>query len=136
MDTSKLAGVRVLVLEDDDETRMLTLTVLSQAGAKVRGVASVDALWKCFDDYCPHVIVSDIAMPGLSGLDMMKEMRERRAEDGGLTSVVALTGRALAGQRQEGLRTGFDRYLTKPIDVDVLIDTVAELAPTRARGVS
>jgi hypothetical protein len=124
----RLTGVRVLVLEDDEDARELEVMILLQAGAKVRGVSSVEELWKCFDDYCPHVIVSDISMPGMSGLDMVKEMRERRAEDGGLTSVVALTAFALAEQRERGLKQGFDRYLTKPVDVEELIATVAALA--------
>jgi DNA-binding response OmpR family regulator len=124
---TRLNGLRVLVVEDDPDSRELAVQVLSMAGARVRGVESVDELWQCFDDYCPHVVVSDISMPGVSGLDMVKELRERRAEDGGYTGVIALTAMVRREQRSEGLKLGFDRYLTKPVDTDELISTVAEL---------
>ena len=126
--STKLSGVRVLVLDDDEDARELAKTILSLAGAKVRVVASVAELLTCFDDYCPHVVVSDISMPEVSGLDMVKAMRERRAEDGGHTAVVALTALARNEQKQQGLKDGFDRYLTKPVNAQTLVDTVASVA--------
>jgi DNA-binding response OmpR family regulator len=127
---TKLTGLRVLVLEDDPDARELAEIVLTDAGAKVKSVASVAEMWRLFDDYVPHVIVSDIHMPDVSGLDMVKALRQRRVIDGGYTGVVAVTALALEKQRQEGLRQGFDRYLTKPFHPDELVEAVSELART------
>lgn len=123
----RLDGIRVVVVDDEPDALALAATILRTAGAKVRAVASAEELWRCFDDYCPHVVVSDIHMPGISGIDLVKEMRSRKAIEGGLTGTIALTALAQKEQRVSGLRAGFDCYLTKPVDVAVLVHEVARL---------
>jgi DNA-binding response OmpR family regulator len=73
----------------------------------------------------PDVIIMDINLPGMSGLDALRELRER--EETRAIPVIALTAAASERDRQKGLDAGFYRYLTKPVRVDEFIDALEAL---------
>ncbi|MCW5889246.1 MAG: CHASE3 domain-containing protein [bacterium] len=113
-----LDGVHVLLVEDDDDTREALSAVLEAHGATVRATASVTEALARLDDALPDVVLSDIAMPGRSGLDLIRELR---ATHGPALPVLALTGHASSNDRREALDAGFDDHLAKPIAPEVLL---------------
>jgi CheY-like chemotaxis protein len=120
--------VRVLVVEDEDDTRELLVTALEQCGAEVMAAPSVAAALASFDHRPPDVLVSDLAMPDEDGFSLIRKVRSRAAGQGGDVPAAALTAYARAEDRLRALAAGFQKHLPKPIDPSDLIAAVAALA--------
>jgi CheY-like chemotaxis protein len=123
-----LVGVRVLVVDDEDDARDLVETVLGEAGASVRTVASAQDARRAMALQRPDVLVSDIGMPDEDGYELMRRVRALGAEEGGDIPSVALTAFARAEDRKRATDAGFDRYLPKPVDPRELVHVVRLLA--------
>jgi signal transduction histidine kinase len=120
----RLEDVRVLVVEDDDDTRELLRTMLESAGAVVEGVPSAArARREVFADP-PDVLISDIRMPEENGYALMQSLRAAGIE----TPAIALTAYARREDAVEAQAAGFQIHLPKPVDPGRLIDVVARLA--------
>jgi signal transduction histidine kinase/ActR/RegA family two-component response regulator len=120
----KLDDVRVLVVEDDDDTRELLRVTLESAGASVESVANAAvARREVFADP-PDVLISDIRMPEENGYALMQSLRAAGIE----TPAIALTAYARREDAAEAHAAGFQIHLPKPVDATRLIDTVARLA--------
>ncbi len=134
--TRSISGVRVLLVEDDDDTREACAAMLEGQGAEVRAAPSVAEGLAAFEEFAPQVILCDIAMPGEDGYAFIKKLRVDRGEMA--VPVAALT--ALAGEedRRRALDAGFQMHLAKPIDADRLATAVATLvaAPPQEVGSS
>ncbi|MEJ0004353.1 MAG: ATP-binding protein [Pararobbsia sp.] len=128
VDPAKLAGVHVLVVEDEDDARELTRQILASLGARVTAVSNTPDALAAFDRERPDVIVSDLGMPGQDGYELIRQLRIREAALGGLTPVAALTARARSEDRKRALMAGFQSHLAKPIDPAELTSVVAGLA--------
>ncbi|MGQ7297137.1 response regulator [Quadrisphaera sp. KR29] len=122
--------VSVLVVEDDDVSRELIASRLQRAGHEVRSVGSAPAARHQLDDALPDVLVSDMFMPGGSGLGLVADLRGDAGTAG--LPVVFLSGRALPADVEAGLALG-GSYLRKPFAVTALLEAVEEAAdaPTR-----
>ena len=132
--TSALTGVNVLTVEDDAEALEAVGAVLRRFGATVQSAASAEDAFRALQNFSPHVIVSDISMPGDDGISMIRGVRGRGKARGGFTPAIALTARASAEDERLILASGYDVYLRKPIDASELVRAVADLArstPTR-----
>jgi two-component system CheB/CheR fusion protein len=123
-----IAGVRVLLLEDDDDTREAYATMLAELGADVRAVSSAAAGRAALESFVPQVILSDIAMPGEDGFSFIETVRRLDPERGGHVPAAALTALASDEDRQRALRAGFQMHVAKPVDVDRLVAVVGLLA--------
>ena len=123
-----LAGVRVLVVEDEDDTRELLVTALEQCGAQVTSAPSAADALATFDRRPPDVLVSDLAMPDEDGFSLIRKVRSREAGQGGAVPAAALTAYARTEDRIRALSAGFQKHLPKPIDPSDLIAAVAALA--------
>jgi signal transduction histidine kinase len=122
--SQKLDDVRVLVVEDDDDTRELLRSMLESAGAVVEGVDNAArARREVFADP-PDVLISDIRMPEENGYALMQSLRAAGIE----TPAIALTAYARREDALEAQAAGFQVHLPKPVDAGRLIDTVARLA--------
>ena len=121
-----LAGVRVLVLDDEPDAREAIATVLELCGAQVITVASVADAVASVEGQRPHAIVSDIAMPSEDGFALIRQLRGIAA--GSTVPALALTAYASSADQRRILAAGFDAYLTKPIDATELVATVSRLA--------
>jgi signal transduction histidine kinase len=120
----RLEDIRVLVVEDDDDTRELLRTMLENAGAVVEGVPSAArARREVFADP-PDVLISDIRMPEENGYALMQSLRAAGIE----TPAIALTAYARREDAVEAQAAGFQIHLPKPVDPGRLIDVVARLA--------
>jgi signal transduction histidine kinase len=119
-----LAGIRVLLVDDDDDMRIAAGAVLEHYGAEVTAVASAAAALAALERWRPHVLLSDISMPGESGYDLMRKVAARDASlpAAALTSFVKVEDRRLA------LAAGFRMHLAKPLETQTLVTAVATLA--------
>jgi signal transduction histidine kinase len=125
---SLLAGIKVLVVEDEDDTRELLAIALEQVGAQVTSVSSVAAALESLDRSPPDVLVSDLAMPDEDGFSFIRKVRSRPAGKGGDVPAAALTAYVRTEDRVRALAAGFQKHLPKPIDPSDLIAAVASLA--------
>lgn len=124
-------GVRVLVVDDNEDARQITALVLEGCGARVEQAASSrEALKLMTEDTAPRwdAFVFDIAMPGADGCELMCQVRMLDAERGGNLPAIALTAHAGAQDRERALAAGFQSFLTKPVEPDELLTTIRRLA--------
>jgi CheY-like chemotaxis protein len=128
-----ISGVRVLLVEDDEDTREACSTMLEEHGAEVRGASSVAEGLNALENFVPHVILCDIAMPGEDGYTFLSKLR---GGNGGRSEIpiAALTALASEEDRRKALESGFQMHLAKPIDADRLAGAVATLAALPAQG--
>ena len=128
-----LDGIRVLLVDDDDDTRDIIERVLARRGASVVAVPSAPAALETFGSQRFDVLLVDIMMPGMDGYELMRTIRALPADKGGRVPAATLTARAVTDDRLESLRAGFQSHLAKPIEPSELVDVVATLA-AGARG--
>jgi CheY-like chemotaxis protein len=127
-DAQPLGGVRVLLVDDDEDTRDIIERVLARRGAEVVAVASAPAALDTFDRQRFDVLLVDIMMPGMDGYELMRKIRALPAEKGGRVPAATLTARSVTDDRLESLRAGFQSHLAKPIEPLELVEVVAVLA--------
>lgn len=127
-----LQGLRVLIVDDDEDGRLWVKRVLADAGAEAVDVADVgDALSKV-DSFQPHVLVSDLAMPIQDGFDLVGFLRTRGHTPARLPAI-ALSAFAGAEHRQRALAASYQAFLAKPPDPRELLATVGSLGAARQR---
>jgi PAS domain S-box-containing protein len=122
-----LAGLRVLVVDDDLDSREVLASLLALRAAEVRSAGSVAEALQALSDWKPHVLVSDIGMPGRDGYDLIREVRARGSEDGGQIPAIALTGYAAAQDGERALSAGYHSHLAKPVEPRHLVKLIASL---------
>lgn len=123
-----LAGVQVLVVDDEFDQREPLGLVLELAGAEVIAVASTDEALDALRVGLPDVIVSDIGMPDRDGYDLLRSVRALPAKRGGRIPAIALTAYASAEDRARTRAAGFQAHMGKPVESTELIAAVATLA--------
>jgi signal transduction histidine kinase/ActR/RegA family two-component response regulator len=128
-----LAGLRVLVVDDDDDARELVATVLARSGAEVVTAASASEALHRLDERRPDVLVSDIAMPRVTGLDLMEQVRRR---PGPPLPAIALSAYGRVEDRERALRAGFDLHLVKPVETRALLAAVTKALALRGPDTS
>ena len=126
-----LAGVRVLVVDDDLDTREMVTEILKAAGAEVSAAGSTDEALRRADDGAPDVLVSDLAMPTRDGYALLRALHGRGMAGGLVT--IALTAHARREDRERALGAGYDAYVTKPVEPAALAALVKELVEKRRR---
>jgi CheY-like chemotaxis protein len=126
-----LTGIRVLVVEDDDDARGLIEKVLTTQGATVKTVSSARQALDILGRERVDVLVSDIEMPGTDGYQLIKELRLRPSQAGGSVPAAALTAYARTEDRLRALRAGFQLHLAKPVQPSELVTVVGSLAGRR-----
>jgi PAS domain S-box-containing protein len=122
-----LAGVTVLVVDDESDARQVLTHILADSGATVVTAESGPAALSLVDQQAPHVIVSDIGMPGMDGYELLRRIRGLPG-DGAAAPAIALTAYARPKDRLNALRAGYVAHLAKPADPSQLIATVAAAA--------
>jgi PAS domain S-box-containing protein len=123
-----LGGLRVLVVDDERDTRELLVAVLGQCGAEVTPVASVADALAALDDHKPDVVVSDVEMPGEDGYSFIRKLRALEQERGWRLPAAALTAHARVEDRMRALSAGFDTHVVKPVEPAELVTVIASLA--------
>jgi len=123
-----LAGVRVLVVDDDVDTLELVRVVLTAAGAEVRTALDAAGALAALREWRPDVLLADIGLPGEDGYALIHRVRALDAREGGRVPAGALTAYARASDRQRALASGFHAYLAKPVEPAALRRATAQLA--------
>ena len=123
----RLSAVRVLVVEDDEDTRELVRATLEHAGAQVEAVGTAREARREMLEESPDVLVSDIRMPEEDGYSLIQSLRSA----GVTTPAIALTANARREDAEEARSAGFQIHLAKPIDAARLVEAVAALHEQR-----
>jgi two-component system CheB/CheR fusion protein len=126
-----LEGVRLLVVEDEAESREMLVAAFEQCGAKVSAVASAREGIEVLQRAPPDVLICDIGLPGEDGHEFIRKVRALEADRGGRIPALALTAYAGAADRRNALAAGFDLHVPKPAEPAELVAKVAVLAGPR-----
>ncbi|HSN68370.1 MAG TPA: ATP-binding protein, partial [Thermoanaerobaculia bacterium] len=118
-----LDGVRLLLIEDDDASRDVLRRMLERAGAIVSVSASAEEGLDRYRLELPDVLISDIAMPGMDGHQLIRALRSTGAPR---TPAIALTSYARPSDREDALASGFDAYVAKPVEFEQLVAAVRD----------
>jgi signal transduction histidine kinase/ActR/RegA family two-component response regulator len=122
-----LAGLRVLLVDDEPDTLEILRVMLNQFGANVRGAASTNDALEAFLAWKPDVLVSDLGMPGEDGFALIGKVRALTPEQGCDIPAAALTAHVRDEDRSKALAAGYQTHLKKPVDPTKLAAAVARL---------
>jgi CheY-like chemotaxis protein len=122
---ARLAGARILVVDDDDDSRELTCALLEMAGATVLCVRSVAQAMSGVHAFDPDVVVTDFAMPGADGLDLIRGLRTGSSARIAAVPILVLSGYGEGLWRARALAAGAADVLTKPFPPVRLIARIA-----------
>ena len=126
-----LQGMRILVVDDDDNTREFLAFLLELHQANVIAVATAGEALTTLAQFQPDVLLSDIGMPNVDGYMLMRQIRALSPEQGGTIPAIALTAYAGEIDYQQAMAAGFQVHIAKPIEPQVLIRAIAELRENR-----
>jgi CheY-like chemotaxis protein len=127
-----LQGVRVLVVDDEEEVRKYVVTALRSAGVDVRSASSAKEALDALEEWAADVVLTDLAMPHADGFDLLHWIRNAAAERIRGVPVVALTAFAMPEDRERVHEAGFQGFLAKPVDPAQLRGAVAKAAARAA----
>jgi signal transduction histidine kinase/ActR/RegA family two-component response regulator/PAS domain-containing protein len=123
----ELAGIHVLVVDDEEDARDLVAELLVQCQVKVSTAASVPEALRIVEAERPTVIVSDIGMPEEDGYSLIRKLRALPPSKGGNIPAVALTAYARTEDRTKTLVAGFNMHIPKPVEATELLAVLASL---------
>lgn len=140
----ELRGIRILIVDDEPDSRDMLSVALSQSGAEVTSAGSVREAMLKFRAEPPNILVSDLGMPGEDGFDLIRQVRalenskqsvnteapKTATRLAGHIPAIALTAYARDEDRSRCLVSGFQRHIAKPIEPSSLVNAVAELMQT------
>jgi PAS domain S-box-containing protein len=122
-----LNEVRVLVVDDETDSRELTAFILRDAGAEVFLAASASEGLRIIEQFKPDVLLSDIGMPEINGYMFLQQVRALSPEQGGQIPALALTAYAGNNNRQQAIAAGFGWHLPKPVEPIALVEAIVNL---------
>ncbi|MBD1911851.1 PAS domain-containing protein [Leptolyngbya sp. FACHB-16] len=125
---NSLKGLKVLVVDDEKDTREFLVVALEQAGAIAISANSAQEALQAMHRDRPHILLSDIGMPDEDGYALIRQIRALPPELGGNIPAAAITAYVRGGDRQKALTAGFQMHISKPIDPTHLLQVVAQLA--------
>jgi CheY-like chemotaxis protein len=132
-DRTALKGVRLLVVEDEPDSREMLVMVFEQCGAMVSAAASASQAMEAMQRVTPDVLVCDVGLPGEDGYELIRKVRALEAERGGRIPALALTAYTEPEDRRKALVAGFDLQVSKPPVPSELVAQAAALAGARGR---
>ena len=130
-DEKPLRKIKILVVEDDDDSREVLALFLEQCGAQVKTAESTKTAMTLLENSVndlPDVIISDLAMPDEDGYSFISRIRKLPQKNGGDISAIALSAFATKENKQKAFELGFQKYNTKPFDPDLLIEEILALS--------
>jgi PAS domain S-box-containing protein len=126
-DELNLTGIKVLTIDDEPDSRDFLTELLAYYGAQVMATATSAEFLAALESFGPDILVSDIGMPEVDGYTLLRQVRSLPPECGGQIPAIALTAYAGEINQQQALAAGFQSHLSKPIDPDLLVQTVIQL---------
>ncbi|HWT00771.1 MAG TPA: PAS domain S-box protein [Pyrinomonadaceae bacterium] len=129
-----LVGLRVLLVDDDEDALKLLTVLLKRHGAEVTTATSAATVPALIEKVRPDVLVSDVGMPGEDGYSLIRRVRGMGAERGGQTPAIALTAYAGDSDRALALLAGFQLHVAKPVEPATLIEAITGLVSKAMRN--
>ncbi|BBD69429.1 multi-sensor hybrid histidine kinase [Nostoc commune NIES-4072] len=126
-DSPDLNGVKVLLVDDERDTRELIAFILEQSGAVVTQAASAMEALRIIPEFQPNLLLSDIGMPEVDGYMLIRRIRAMLPEQGGTIPAIALTAYAAEADSQQAIAAGFGQHITKPVEPAKLVRAIANL---------
>lgn len=123
-----LRGVRVLVVDDNEDARQLLAFVLENVGAEVTEVESVPLALSALQAQPFDLLISDIGMPDQDGYELIRCLRQAASAEWRSLPAIAVTAFSSVADRARILAAGFEAHLSKPFNIQALLELVAELA--------
>lgn len=125
----ELAALDILVVDDEPETLELVCLTLRAAGANVVEASGAEAALEHLASHSPHVVLSDLQMPGLDGFELMRRLQDRPVPP----IAVALSASSGHSDARRALEAGFAVHVAKPIGMTDLVETIRAVAPPTSR---
>ena len=123
-----LAGLRILLVDDEPEARQIFTTVIQRTGAEVKACETASEALQTIEEWRPDVLMSDIAMPEEDGYSFIGKVRSLPRDKGGATPAAALTALARDEDRKRALDAGYQMHIAKPVSTGQLVTLIARLA--------
>jgi PAS domain S-box-containing protein len=122
-----LRGLKVVVVDDEPDVRDIICVSLQHLGADVVASSSAAEAFLAVQQHLPHVLVSDVGMPGEDGYKLLQQLRSLAPEQGGDVPAIALTAYARTEDRIRALSSGFQVHVPKPVELAELVTVIANL---------
>ncbi|MEX0268083.1 PAS domain S-box protein [Leptolyngbyaceae cyanobacterium UHCC 1019] len=122
-----LAGISVLIVDDQADACEFAMIALEQAGADVAAVSSSQRALQALNTHKVDILVSDISMPAEDGYTLLRRVRLLPADQGGAIPAIALTANSLDEDRDKALAAGFQLHISKPVEPDYLVALIVSL---------
>jgi PAS domain S-box-containing protein len=129
----RLDHIKVLVVDDEEDTRDLLKAGLTKCGADVSVSSSAKDALNVLHDWEPDVLISDIGMPVVDGYEFIRQVRSLPSDRGGTIPAVALTAYARIEDRLKALRAGYEMHVPKPVELSELVTVILSLVRRRPR---
>lgn len=120
---------RIMVVEDNPDNSVLICKVLRHRGYEVLAVASGAGFRARLEGFNPELILMDVRLPDVDGLELVRQVRGQAGY--GNIPIIATTAFAMKGDAERALASGCDRYFSKPLDFNELLQEIAELLPSQ-----
>lgn len=127
-----LEGVRVLLVEDDADSREMLTVMFDQYAMKTIAVDSAAAALDAVQNIQADILISDVGLPGEDGYTLIRKIRQLTPEQNGQIPAIALTGYASLQDRAHALEAGYQEHLAKPVDLEILIELIKSLLGSKA----
>jgi CheY-like chemotaxis protein/HPt (histidine-containing phosphotransfer) domain-containing protein len=124
-------SVDVLLVEDNPVNQRVAQEILVRRGHRVRIAGNGREALDVLTGWTPHVVLMDVQMPGMNGLEATAAIRGAERERGGHLPIVAMTAHAMEGDRDRCLSAGMDAYLTKPVSAALLLEMVDRMVESQ-----
>ncbi len=125
--TTSLAGLRILVVDDDADSREFVAFVLEQEQADVIALSSAIEVIKALEHTPADLLLSDVGMPDIDGYQLMQQLRAKPSAQGGQIPAIALTAYAGDYDQKRAITVGFQQHISKPIDPEILVQEIVNL---------
>ncbi len=129
-----MAGESVLIVDDTPLNLKLLALLLTAKGFAVKSAITAEAALGMLETYDPVLMLLDLRLPGMSGIDLCKVLRANPKYD--RTVLVAVTASAMKGDDEKAFAAGFDGYVTKPVDTRAFPGVIADLMARKRAGSS
>lgn len=123
-----LNGLKILIVDDEADTRSMLLNMLSPLGVEIRTAESAAQALSTLESWKPDVLLSDIGMPEVNGYELIRKIRKSEQQSGSYLPAIALTAYGLTEDRMRAIIAGFQMHVTKPVDPLELIAVLASLS--------
>ncbi|HWB06910.1 MAG TPA: PAS domain S-box protein [Verrucomicrobiales bacterium] len=134
LDRPNISGISILLVDDEIDSRTVLAHLLTRAGAKVFMAGSAPSALEALQREMPDVLISDVGMPGMDGVELIRAVRRLSASHGGRIPAIALTAYSRKEDRIKAISAGFQAHIAKPADIVEILTMVSSLGRKQPAG--